>query len=195
MTISFSSFSLLAIALSMDTFTAGFSYGAGKVKIPSLSLFIIAFISGLMFTLSLCAGSFLLPVLPASLTKTVSFLVLFFLALYKLYDSLPEKRTASRNFTTNAISRKVNGPDIHILSPKESILLSFALSIDSISAGFSAGLPPLRPIIIFLLVTMIHFMAILFGYLLGSHFSQKKSYNFTWLTALLLFLLACLRLF
>ena len=56
MTISFLPFVLLCIALSTDTFTAGLSYSAGRVRVPVTSILILSLVSGLTFTLSLLAG-------------------------------------------------------------------------------------------------------------------------------------------
>lgn len=195
MTISFYSFLLLAVALSMDTFTAGLSYSVGKVRVPVPSMLVISLISGLMLTLSLLAGNLIVSVIPAGVTKIFSFLVLFALALYKLYDALPSDAKAARSFTTDSISEKVNKKDIHILSLSEAALLSLALSLDSISAGLGAGAPAKSPFLLFCISSLIQLAAIFSGLLSGRALLQKTSHNFTWVSAALLFVLALLRLF
>ena len=74
-------FLLLVTVLSMDAFAAGLSYGVEKVWVPFSSLSIIALLSGGMLTASLFAGNLLLSLIPDRLTKILSFLVLFLLAL------------------------------------------------------------------------------------------------------------------
>lgn len=192
MTISFQVFIFLTIALSMDAFTAAFSYGTDNVRVPFISTLIIAVICGLMLTLSFLAGNVLLSLIPSGFTKILSFSILFLLSLYKLYDSLPKKRPSS--FTTDSISDKVNKKDKQIISAQEAALLALALSIDSISAGISIGTPDLPLPLLFLITVCIHLAAIWSGSHAGASLSKKTSQNFSWLGAVLLLLLAFLRL-
>lgn len=184
----------LVVVLSMDAFAAGLSYGIEKVHVPFISLFIIALLSGSMLTASMIAGDFLLRLIPANLTKGISFLVLFVLSLYKFYDTLPSLHTKKRGLTTGNISQKVNQDDKSLLSLKEAALLAFALSIDNISAGLCTGTIPIPDIILLLLTSAIHFMSMRTGLLAGVYLSGKKSHNFTWLGAAILMLLAFCRL-
>lgn len=193
MTISFQVFLFLTIALSMDSFTAGLTYGTGNVRVPFLSSVIIASISGFMLTLSFLAGGVLLSFIPVFFTKILSFLILFMLSLYKLYDALPSKRHTP--LTTDSISEKVNKKNKHILSCGEAFILALALSVDNISAGISAGSPRLPYSVIFFITAGIHFLFIQSGIRLGCLISGKISCNFSLLGAALLFLLALLRLF
>lgn len=179
----------------MDTFTAGISYSTDGVTVPFLSRSIIALISGLMLTLSLKAGTLFRSLIPPDAARLLSFFILFSLSLYKLYDSLPASFKCSRSFTTTSISKKVNRRDVHILSVPEAILLSLTLSLDSISAGLSTGSPALLPAVLFLLSSAIHFAAISLGLWSGSLLVRKFSCSFAWLSAVLLFLLALMRLF
>lgn len=189
------SFLLLCIALSTDTFTAGLSYSAGRVRVPFTSMCIISVISGFMFTLSLHAGKILTAFIPAKLTCILSFIILFLLALYKLYDALPDSFHRRHNLTTASFSEKVNKKDIQILSSGEAALLSVVLSIDSITAGISSETPLLPPAIIFFISTAIHFLTMALGLSAGKLLLQKISYNFSWLSAVLFFILAFTRLF
>lgn len=185
---------VLAIALSLDTFTAGLSYSAGKVQIPLLSMIIIALVSGMTFTLSLTAGNLILFLLPLTVTRLLSFLILLSLAAYKLYDALSVHSEAASSFTTSSISRKINKKDVHILSTGEAALLSLALSIDSISAGLSAGFKAPHPAVSFLITAAVHFVAIACGYGAGRLIAGKFSCNFALLSAILLVFLAFFRL-
>lgn len=185
---------VLTIALSLDTFTAGLSYSAGKVQIPLRSMIMIALVSGLTFTFSLIAGNLILFLLPHSVTRLFSFLVLFSLAIYKLYDALPVHNKTSSGFTTTGISQKVNKKEVHILSTGEAALLSLALSVDSISAGLSTGLKAPHPAVVFCITAIVHLISIACGYEAGRLIAGKFSCNFSLLTALLLFCLAFFRL-
>ncbi len=195
MTISIYFFILLVIVLSLDAFAAGFSYGMGKVSVPFPSLIIIALLSGSMLTASMLAGNFILGLIPAGLTKGISFFVLFLLSLYKFYDALPRLHLKTHGLTTDTISEKVNKENKAILSGKEAALLAFALSVHNISAGLCTGALPLPVFVLLLITTAIHFVSIKLGILTGSLLAEKSSHRFTWLGGLILMILAFYRLF
>ena len=195
MLFSFSLFILLIMILALDAFTAGLSYGVEKVHVPVLSVFLIAMMSGLMLTLSMTAGDFLLTLVPAVLTKTISFLVLFLLSVYKLYDSLPQFHRSDRALTTDHISRRINNRNTAVLSGREACLLGLALSVDNISAGLCTGSGSLSPILLFFLTTAVHLLAIQAGLCTGRLLVRNSSHHFAWLGGAVLMLLSFLRLF
>lgn len=185
---------ILIIVLSMDAFTAGLSYGMDGVKVPFTSVLTVALLSGCMLTLSLYAGDFLLLFLPAGLTKIISFMVLFLLSLYKLYDTIPWLHKGNSGLTTDTISQKINHTVPAVLSGKEAALLGLALSIDNISAGLCTGTLSLNPCLLLLLTTLIHLLSIRLGLFTGELLSQKGLRSFSWLGAAILMLLAFCRL-
>lgn len=189
------SFLLLSFALSTDTFAAGLSYSAQKVRVPLRSMGIISLVSGFMFTLSLLAGEKLSFLIPAKATGYFSFVLLCALAFYKLYDALPQKFHPAKDMTTASLSEKVNKKEPEILSPLEAALLSAVLSIDSIAAGVSTGAPPLSSAAILLISSAIHFLSLKLGLSAGQKLLEKTSCSFSWLSAVLFFLLAFSKLF
>lgn len=190
MLISYCSFLLLCIALSADTFAAGLSYSASKVRVPIGSMCILSLISAITFTLSVSTGEKISTMIPSKISTLLSFFILLFLAVYKLYDALPDRYHLPVAFTTLSFSSRVNQKEPERLSPFESATLAFMLSIDSITAGFSQGTPSLSPAVIFLFSFAVHFLSILFGILAGNRLSEKFSCNLSFLPALLFFLLA-----
>ncbi len=188
-------FLLLVTVLSMDAFAAGLSYGVEKVWVPFSSLSIIALLSGGMLTASLFAGNLLLSLIPDRLTKILSFLVLFLLALYKLYDAAASRRHQESGFTTGNLSRKINKDDKAVLSGREAAILAFALSVDNISAGLCTGTVALPPAAILSVTTLIHFLALRLGLFTGQLLASKSSRSFAWLSALILMVLAFARIF
>lgn len=177
MTISIISFLFLCIALSTDTFTAGLSYGAGRVRVSPLSAAILSLLSGLLFTLSLLAGQRLAGLFPARLAELFSFAVLFLLGLYKLYDALPERFHRRSSLTTASFSEKVNKKDVQTLSGGEAALLSLVLSVDSVTAGISSRAPELSPVIILLISALIQFFSMQLGLQAGKIFLGRSSAN------------------
>ncbi|MBD5549128.1 MAG: hypothetical protein HDQ97_17370 [Lachnospiraceae bacterium] len=166
-----------------------------KVQVSFLSVFIIALLSGSMLTLSQLAGNIFLDLIPAKLTKGISFSILFLLSLYKFYDALPHLHKKEPGLTTRTISEKINKEDKAVLSCREAALLAFALSVDNVSAGLCTGTVSLPPIILLFLTTTIHFLSIHLGLFTGGLLSRKSSHNFAWLGAAILMLLSFMRIF
>lgn len=187
-------FLLLVVVLSTDAFAAGLSYGVEKVRVPFLSLSIIALLSGGMLTASLFAGNLLLSLIPDGLTKGISFLVLFLLSVYKFYDAFASGKQKKANLTTGTLSQKINKEDKSVLSGKEAALLAFALSVDNISAGLCTGTVSLSPATLLLLTTIIHFLALKLGLFTGHLLALKSSGSFAWLGAVILMILAFVRI-
>lgn len=195
MSFSFYLFLLLILALSMDAFTAGLSYGMAKVRVPLPSVLTLAALSGCMLTLSMCAGDKLISFIPSGITRGASFIILFLLSLYKFYDAIPPLHKENARLTTDNISQIINSQGPMVLSGREAFLLGLALSVDNISAGLCTGSSSLSIGSLFLITTGIHLLSIHLGLVAGGFLAKKGLNRFTWLGAAILMLLAFLRLF
>lgn len=187
---------LLCIALSADTFAAGMTYGSTRVKVPFFSMCILSLLSGFVFSLSLSAGREISTWIPEHIMTLVSFIILFLLAVYKLYDTYAGYFHPSIDLT-KFLSGRVNRKEPSILSPMEASLLAVALSIDSITAGLGNGTLSLYFLPVFLLSSLIHFLAFLLGLKAGKKLlcRSRHSLFLSFLPAILFFLLAFSRLF
>lgn len=117
---------LIALALSVDSFVAAFSYGTSKIKIPLSSVGIISVTGSLITGLSMLTGSFVKDFIPSGFTTLLSFGILFLLGVLKLFES-SEPANADKD-------------NSHSISAKEALSLSAALSLDGCAAGFGASL-------------------------------------------------------
>lgn len=188
-------FSLILITLlSMDALIFGLSYGIEHVYISPLCLFLISFISGGVLTVSFFCGDVLSHYIPPAVAKWLPFLVLLFLAFYKLYDALPLFHRQKGEMTTETLSHKINQKETQVLSPQEASLLAVTLSIDNISAGLSIGSLHIPILLIFLYSVVIHFITIYAGWVAGRFFSSRCSRNLSLAGAILLLVLAFLQL-
>lgn len=174
---------ILVTALSVDSFAAGFAYGVSKTRIPMISVTITTLISSLMLIVSLLAGGFLQGLVPVSLTGIISFLILFILGLIKLFD---------RCGHTEADNANKDGDDL--LSPSEAVSLGLALSIDSLAAGIGAGVMAINIPAAFITSLILGAVSILSGRELGAVISGRFRSNFTWVSGVLLILLAIMKL-
>ncbi len=175
---------VLAAALSVDTFSASFAYGMGRIRIPAASIGILAAISSLTLAVALLAGNLLSGLLPQSLTNDISFLILFILGIIKLFDKSCKKQ-----------AEQANKDKDNILSPAEAFPLGAALSIDSVAAGIGAGVSPAHIIATILATFLMGIAAILGGSFLGRAVSRHSDANLCWISGVLLIVLAFMKLF
>ena len=79
---------LLIISICLDAFFASIAYGTNKIKIPFISSFIISLIGALILGASLFFGSFIKKLLPGNLAIILSFLILFIIGIYRLFEGI-----------------------------------------------------------------------------------------------------------
>lgn len=200
---------LLTAALSFDALAAGFLYGADRVRIPLPSLAIISGLSSVILTAFLLFGSLFQTVLSEKTASLLCFFILFCLGLAKLFDGSLKalcRRFAGREgklrltlphvtflLTVYADPEAANGPDYSILSPKEAVSLGIVLALDSAAAGFGAGLSELPLFAAFFFSFLFTAAALGGGSALGGKLSGHSSFDFSWLSGLLLIGLAFLK--
>lgn len=211
MSISFPQLFMLVTALSLDAFAASFVYGADNVKIPAVSVAILTALSTGILFFFLFPGKWFGTFISPTTTSVLCFLLLFILGLIKLFDStiksLIRKSGIGRrkvcfsisnlNFilTVYADPATANGEDITILSPVEALSLGIALSLDSAAAGFGAGMMSMHLPMMLLLSLLLNMAAILGGEFLGRVLVKKVNMDLSWLSGVLLLVLAFSKLF
>lgn len=202
---------LLVAALSVDSFVASFGYGTNKVKIPFLSVMILALVSSGVLAVSLLAGSVIADLLPPWATKTICFIIIFLLGISSLFSSLFElylrkRHLASKTFCfkvldlTYALQISANDHALHItsnrtLSPQEAFALSLAVSLDGLAIGFGSALAGGGFVPAVLLSLLLGIAAVLSGNHLGMKVAARSTLNLSWLSGVLLLLLAFLKLY
>lgn len=174
---------LLVIALSIDVFFTGFSYGSGKIQIPVFSSVIISGISAVFLSFSLSFGQ-----LAASFSSAASLfggILLFGLGIMRLRKSL---------FLSTQI-QQADSDHNGVLSARESFSLGTALALDCIAAGIGAGTAyyPLFS------CAVLSFFGCLFalyaGFGCGKWLSHLSKWNLAPLGGILLILLALRQIF
>mgnify|MGYP001408530507 CR=1 FL=1 len=156
---------LLSVAVSLDGFGAGVTYGIRKIRIPPLSIAIISACSGLMMFLAMMAGTLLSRLIPPETARAAGALLLVAAGCWALIQFLRNESGGHEADGSNAGSGARENdarrnPMIRILqSPQaadldrsgaisggEAVLLGAALSLDALAAGVGAamaGFPPL----------------------------------------------------
>lgn len=184
---------LLAFAVSLDSFSVGFTYGLRKMKIPLVSIIIIACMSALTLLISMLIGEVVSNILSPSIAERMGGLLLIMLGVWITFQTLRSHDTTQEETEEKVIATiemKYFGIAINILKKPlaadmdrsgtingmEAILLGLALSLDAFGAGLGAAMLGFSPL---LLACSIGVMSSLF-IKAGMSFGNKLAYR-TWL--------------
>ncbi|MGL5149479.1 MAG: sporulation membrane protein YtaF [Clostridium sp.] len=201
---------LLVFSLCLDSFVASIAYGTKKILIPLKSALVINIICSLTLFTSLLFGNLLSEFIPTNLTSIASFLLLFGLGVYRLFESIFKSyisKKKSNNYPLTfklfdfkfviqvyADETKADFDNSKTLSIKESAYLAIALSLDSLAVGFGYSLMKVNPFQIATLCFFIGLFLLLIGCKLGKKFSEISNLNISWLSGFLLIVISILRI-
>jgi putative sporulation protein YtaF len=202
---------ILVISVSIDSFLASVSYGTSKIKIPLLSALIIDIVSCSMLGVSLLIGELFKGYIPLTLAKSISFLLLFSIGIYRLFESILKnyikknsKKSSPLTFKifdlkfvlqVYADETKADFDKSKVLSSKEAFYLAIALSLDSLAVGFSSSLISVNYLESILFSLIIGFLSIITGSFIGLKFVENSKIDLSWISGILIILLAFIRFF
>lgn len=193
---------ILIFFLSLDVLFASFAYGADQIKIPFKSILSITIIVTFLFIFSLFLGNSVGHFLDFYTIKIISFLILFCLSLSKFFEFSIKKyfsKLSSKNFKLfnfNFIVQVINNNTLadsdnsKTLSLKESISLGFVLSLDGMSAAFSTGLMFNNYFLVLISSFSITLFMFLLGNILGKKIKSNNNSNYSWISGIVLLILA-----
>ncbi|MDN5294481.1 MAG: hypothetical protein PWQ31_1786 [Eubacteriales bacterium] len=194
---------LFALAVSLDGFAAGVTYGLRRIKINNSGLFTINFLSALAVFLSLAAGRLLAGMVAPAVARRTGAVLLFLLGLRTLFQSRRrEKKKAAggegRELQLRLhffgfiveVFREPEKADVDLsghLSLLEATFLGLALALDALAAGFALALSGPVPVWTPFLVGGVQFVMIKGGDIFGRRFCLKGTKgSASYLPALLL---------
>lgn len=202
---------LLVSAVCIDAFVASIAYGTNKIEIPFSSSIIISIIGSIFLGISLFFGSFIKDFLPGNLAIILSFCILMIIGIYRFFEGLFKNYIVRKNkfnkpltfkiFDLNFVLQvyadetKADFDNSKILTVKESIYLAAALSIDSLAVGFGDSLANTKYISSIILCFIIGVIAVSLGQFIGKKLIEKSNLNLSWLSGIILMILAVKRLF
>ncbi|WP_027414773.1 sporulation membrane protein YtaF [Aneurinibacillus terranovensis] len=214
-------FSLLALALavSLDGFGVGVTYGVRRIKIPVRSVVIITACSALIIYTSMHIGKWLAHFLSPQATHVIGGVILIGIGLWAVFhthsrqkdDEIEKKRMDTEDERpVFAIEIKTLGLMIQILrqptdadmdrsgtiSSLEAMFLGLALSLDGFGAGIGAALIGYQPWFTALFIGCINCLFILSGLRLGFIYSDASWIKrMTYLPSMLLILCGVFKMF
>lgn len=162
----------VGVIANVDNLVIGFSYGIKKTKIPFLSNMIIALMSVLCSLVALLTGHWLSTFLKPSLAGMFGGILLIVIGGLSIWSTFYERRQKinedSSNFVKVMYEPKTADLDLNNkISIKESILLGFALALNSISTSFSVGLTDPSVMAYLLSIGFFSLLSIWFGVSIG----------------------------
>lgn len=207
----FAALLLFLAAVSIDSLTAGLTYGTQRVQIKLPAYLVLICVPAAFITAANRIGSYLSLLLPDTLLPFLSFTLLAILGCSKLTESLirflaRRYPSLSRNwgckikqiniiFTVYLSPEDANQDDLQILTPKEALLLSLALSLDSVLVGMAFTTGPIHPVMLFALAALFNLILFAAGYAFGHLLSSVLHFDLSWLSGLFLIVLAIQALF
>ena len=182
---------LLAIALSLDSLTVGFTYGMRKVSIPFKSLIIISACTFLVLMLAMGMGTIIEQFISYEAGQKLGGIILIGIGLWVLFQFFTSQNAKVEEqsqckiikFEVKPFSiiikilRKPTEADFDrsgSISGIESLFLGFALSLDSFGAGIGAALIDFPPILFSIIVTISCTIFVLAGIRIGKLLSNVK---------------------
>ena len=203
---SFTALILFLTAVSIDSLTAGLTYCTQRVHIKLPAYLILICVPAAFIAAANRVGSYIFLFLPKSILPILSCVLLTLIGFSKLSESLirllaRRHPSLTRNwgcrikqihivFTVYLSPEDANREDLQILSPKEALLLSLALSLDSVLVGmaFTTGSMPVATL--FFLAVLFNLLLFSVGYGFGHLISSVLHVDLSWLSGLFLLLLA-----
>ena len=203
---------LLALAVSLDSFGVGLTYGLRKMKLPLKSLLFIASCSAVSILIAMTIGNWIVNYLSPSVAESIGGVILIMIgawALYQIYR--PAKRDVKNKEDAVILNFeiKILGVVIKILrkpmvadfdnsgtiTGREAFFLGIALSLDAFGAGIGAALIGFSPLLMAISVAIMCALCVTLGMRSGYVFSDSRVLQkFSFIPGLLLIILGVWRL-
>ncbi len=201
---------ILVLSLCIDTFVTSIVYSSNKIKIPVVSGLIIDTICSLFLAISLFFGYLIKDFIPINIASTISFLLLLILGVYRLFEAFFKNLTKKYYDKGSPLTFKIfefkfilqiyadeikaDLDESKILSPKEAFFLAVALSLDSLTVGFGCSLGTVNYLATVLLSFLVGALLLVLGGYVGKKISKNYNLNLSWLSGVLLIILAFIRI-
>ena len=161
------------------------------------------------YTCLFSVGSVVKNFLPGNIPAILGFILLITLGVYRLFEymfkSYITKKSRSDipltfkifdfNFVLEVYADEIKADfdKSKSLNSKESFYLALALSLDSIAVGFGSSLVNINYLQVLILCFIIGILAVSIGVFLGRKFAEKLNLELSWLSGILLIILAIVR--
>lgn len=198
---------LLVFAICMDAFIVSVAYGTQNIRIPRKSIIIIAFFGTFFLGISCYLAQLIQMFVSPKVCTMISFIILLMIGIISLFQNqmkryLQHHTEEKWKFRFKEISFVI---DVYIdetkadldksndLNAKEAIYLGIALSIDSLASGIAFGMSIVNPQELLLISFVMGICMISVGHMIGRRLSNKLKVDISWLSGVILIVLAFMR--
>ncbi|SET60140.1 putative sporulation protein YtaF [Oceanobacillus limi] len=180
---------LLVIAVSLDGFGVGVSYGMRKIHVPLSALCIIMLCSGIVVLTSMSFGNMISSFISPEIANMLGGAILITLGIFSLINTIRSQLQTKEivNEEVNEDSTKLNNlktvlatPDkadldqSGTISASEAFLLGTALALDAFGAGIGAAIIGYSPILTAILIALMSGVFVRYGIKIGVILSNNK---------------------
>ncbi|HLO10949.1 MAG TPA: sporulation membrane protein YtaF [Pseudoneobacillus sp.] len=198
---------ILAFAVSLDSFSVGFTYGLRKMKIPFKSIIVIASCSAVSLLIASSIGQVVGKILSPAVTDKMGGFILILIGAWVLYQFFrPEKNKELISIEKTIVNFEIKslGIVINILRKPmsadfdlsgtitgiEAFMLGIALSLDAFGAGVGAAMLGFSPYYLALTVALMSSLFVWMGIKSGMFFSKSDwIQKFTFIPGILLIII------
>lgn len=181
---------LLVIAVSLDGFTVGISYGLKNVKIPFIALLIIMICSGTVVITSMSIGHMLHLFITEEITNLIGGIIFIILGIIVLFSVLQTTKRTKKRVKLDKTNNKLTGLKTVLKAPEkadldksgsislwEATLLGIALALDAFGAGLGASLLGFSPLLTTVSIAVMSGLFLFTGCQIGFQFARFKLIN------------------
>ncbi|MTI61532.1 MAG: sporulation membrane protein YtaF [Firmicutes bacterium] len=206
---------LLAMAISIDGFAVGVTYGLRGIKIGLIPLLIISAISSISIYLSNCLGEGIADYLDEKTARYLGSIILIFIGIWLVYSYCLNYNNKKRDLVGEgeviifSVRVKVLGIIIKILKDpeeadldrsgsiniSEAFFLGLALALDALGAGLGAGMSGITGIIIPVIIGLVSLSFVSIGFLLARKLGDILPDKFEIIPGFIIILLGIIKLF
>lgn len=200
----------IVIAVSLDGFGVGITYGMRKIRINMISLGIIVSCSGIIVLISMTIGHMIRTFIPPYVTSMMGSFILIGLGLFVLFSIVRQNQARKKaqrisealKSPVQRITAVIQNPSeadqdqSGIISAGEAIVLGTALALDAFAAGLGASMLGYSPFITAISIALMSGLFLFTGMTLGRFLSQSKTLTkLTYLPPLILIIIGVFHLF
>lgn len=199
---------LLALAVSLDSFLAGVTYGAGAIRIPLVSLAVVGLVTFVCSAMPMLVGGLVSAAVTPVITVWAGSVLLFLLGLWNILQEYLLKKLAAPAAGVDRLNLRLGKIIVSIManpeyvdfdrsktiSPHEALYLGVALGLDNMAAIFGACLIGVLPSYTPLVMALIQMALVQLGTLLAGGLALDTERRLTYLPGTVLVLIAVFRL-
>ncbi|MBP1971529.1 putative sporulation protein YtaF [Virgibacillus natechei] len=175
----------LVIAVSLDGFGVGVTYGMRRIRVPLIALLIIMLCSGIMVLVAMTIGNIISSFISPNIAEMLGGFILISIGCFSLYNiSRPRREAEVESSSTekrqNTISTVLTTPDkadldrSGTISANEAVLLGSALALDAFGAGIGAAMLGYSPILTAVLIALMSGSFVFCGIKTGIFLSKNR---------------------